>query len=236
MVVWLGGCALPTSDVRPQGSAASAENNPTSTLDAGNNILEPTVKVSVTKTDDQHVPPPGQTYSLSERPSTLDVPALPLSSTLTLLPSPSMPPPSQTYNNFVTNATADAIFTDSTATIRLFIVDVGAEKGGIDTEQSLFRPQFINAAPGDMVLFRFYGAYALYSSDFQDPCHAPRLSQNAVPTRDKIPSHQVSVQSTKPLWFSASLIDKPHLCNNETVFAVNPGNQKEDFLANASMI
>ncbi|KAE8132413.1 hypothetical protein BDV38DRAFT_275100 [Aspergillus pseudotamarii] len=136
----------------------------------------------------------------------------------------------------MSNATADAIFADSTATIRLFIVDVGTElpkKGGIDMEQSLFHPQFINAAPGDMVLFRFYGAYALYSSDFPDPCHAPRLSLNAVPTRDKIPSHQVSVQSTKPLWFSASLIDKPHLCNNETVFTVNPGNQKEDFLVHA---
>lgn len=128
----------------------------------------------------------------------------------------------------------DAVFTDSNITIGLYIVDVGeAPTSNEVASRSLFQPQSISAKPGDSVLFRFHGPYALYSSDLHSPCRAPRLSQNTV-SNAGVSSYQFVVHSAESVWFSAGLLDKPDLCNNQTVFAVNPGDGMERFLENAT--
>ncbi|KAI2977574.1 hypothetical protein CBS147482_10602 [Aspergillus niger] len=124
------------------------------------------------------------------------------------------------------NSTADIIFTDTTATIHLFIVDVGAMPiNGNDGNRSssLFEPSLIVAQPGDTVVFRFHGPYTLYRSGAQDPCRAPRLSQNPVTANGIVSSYQVPVTSWEPVWFSASLSDNPHQCDNQTIFGLNVG-------------
>ncbi|RDK41728.1 hypothetical protein M752DRAFT_267213 [Aspergillus phoenicis ATCC 13157] len=124
------------------------------------------------------------------------------------------------------NSTADIIFADTTATIHLFIVDVGAmpiDGNDGNRSSSLFEPSFIVAQPGDTVVFRFHGPYALYRSGTQDPCHAARLSQNSVTAKGTVSSYQVPVTSWEPVWFSASLSDNPHQCDNQTIFGLNVG-------------
>ncbi|PYH50167.1 uncharacterized protein BO96DRAFT_353216, partial [Aspergillus niger CBS 101883] len=106
------------------------------------------------------------------------------------------------------NSTADIIFTDTTATIHLFIVDVGAMPiNGNDGNRSssLFEPSLIVAQPGDTVVFRFHGPYTLYRSGAQDPCHAPRLSQNPVTANGIVSSYQVPVTSWEPTIFGLNV-------------------------------
>ncbi|EAU30111.1 predicted protein [Aspergillus terreus NIH2624] len=93
----------------------------------------------------------------------------------------------------------DAVFTDSNITIGLYIVDVEeALTSNEAASQSLFQPQSISAKPGDSVLFRFHGPYALYNSDLYSPCHAPRLSQNTV-SNAGVSSYQFVVHSAEPV-------------------------------------
>ncbi|THC88411.1 hypothetical protein EYZ11_012144 [Aspergillus tanneri] len=132
---------------------------------------------------------------------------------------------SSTPLNISPNTEADAVFTDANATVQLFIVDVGAAPlhNNYDKNRLLFQPQALQVLEGDTVLFRLHGPYILYQSDHEDPCHLPRLSLNSVPNNDTITSYRFTVQSSESIWFSASPVDRPFACNNETTFAINPG-------------
>ncbi|KAL2859960.1 uncharacterized protein BJX67DRAFT_368334 [Aspergillus lucknowensis] len=120
-------------------------------------------------------------------------------------------------------ATPDAVLTDGTAAVRLFVVDVGfpSPKDRTAPTDQLFHPPSLDVQPGDSVLFRLHGPYALYLSRQDDPCQAPRLSQNTVSPGQDVSSYQFSVQSRETVWFSASLVDQPRDCNNHTVFVLN---------------
>lgn len=143
------------------------------------------------------------------------------------------PPPSPSLTSSQTSrpsggaastAAPDAMLTDGTATARLFVVDVGftpSDHRATPADQPVFHPQSLDVRPGDSVLFRLHGPYALYLSNEASPCHASRLSQNSVSRGKDVSSHQFSVQSNETAWFSASLVDRPQDCNNHTVFVLN---------------
>ncbi|KAL2831932.1 hypothetical protein BJY01DRAFT_254070 [Aspergillus pseudoustus] len=147
----------------------------------------------------------------------------PATSSLDQTPSQIQPPPKGAEST----ATPDAVLTDGTGTVQLFVVDVGFPPSKNQTapaDPQLFSPPSLDVQPGDIVLFRLHGPYLIYPSKQGSPCGAPRLSLNTISPGKEVSSYQMSVRSSGRAWYSASLVDRPQDCNNHTIFVMNTGN------------
>jgi hypothetical protein len=92
-----------------------------------------------------------------------------------------------------------------------------------------FAPPSIIAAAGDLVKFVFVGNYSLIQSTLENPCRANSNFESAF----GLQSINYMVQSTAAEYFFSMLAEVQNVCNNGTVFSINPGGTNDTFLKNA---
>ncbi|KUL81376.1 hypothetical protein ZTR_10688 [Talaromyces verruculosus] len=101
--------------------------------------------------------------------------------------------------------------------------------------EGLFFPAQVDAERGDLIEFRIHGPYELYLSSLSRPCEStlPVLNERAVENASSV--FNFVVLDTDPIWFYASRAEASESCGNQSVFAVNPGENEATFLTNADL-
>ncbi|KAI9923358.1 hypothetical protein ASPWEDRAFT_188479 [Aspergillus wentii DTO 134E9] len=133
------------------------------------------------------------------------------------------------------NAIGDIVTQSSTDnTARLLEVQVLRFANSDSNTGSIFRPSFITAQPGEIVRFYFHDSYLLRMASLDDPCSSSTNSLNEPGRLDSMGvSYQLPVQSLDPMWLQVNLNDAYYTCDNRTVFAINPGDDMNDFISHA---
>ncbi|KAI0668502.1 hypothetical protein C8Q78DRAFT_979853 [Trametes maxima] len=99
-----------------------------------------------------------------------------------------------------------------------------------------YDPQFVNADPGDEIIFIFKQKnHTVTQSSFDSPCSrlADGFDSSFVPVADDetdFPVAQFQVQDTNPVWVYCR---QANHCQQGMVFAINPGDKFAAFQANA---
>ncbi|OJJ32581.1 hypothetical protein ASPWEDRAFT_174030 [Aspergillus wentii DTO 134E9] len=134
------------------------------------------------------------------------------------------------------SAIADMVTQDSTNnTTRILEVQVLPSAGSdSDSHGSIFKPNSLMAQPGEIVKFYFHDSYLLRMTSLEDPCSIfPSSLNEPWGSESMVASYQLPVQSASPVWLHVNLNDPEYTCDNRTVFAINPGDHMNDFLAHA---
>lgn len=101
-----------------------------------------------------------------------------------------------------------------------------------------FEPDHVNANVGDQVTFHFHNFnHSLTQSSLENPCvPAGQLDSGFNqfnPTDHAGLTLTITVNSFEPQWFFCQQVDPTSHCHAGMVFALNPGNHMDEFLANA---
>ncbi|KKZ67375.1 hypothetical protein EMCG_06953 [[Emmonsia] crescens] len=96
----------------------------------------------------------------------------------------------------------------------------------------LFEPNQLNANVGDKVIFEFKGDYTLTGSSLERPC-IPLAGASGFTGRTGL-TLLITVYSSQPQWFFCWHIDSISHCHAGMVFALNPGDEMDEFLARTS--
>ncbi|KAI9923494.1 hypothetical protein MW887_008606 [Aspergillus wentii] len=134
------------------------------------------------------------------------------------------------------SAIADMVTQGSTNnTARILEVQVlPSAESDSDSHDSIFKPNSLMAQPGEIVKFYFHDSYLLRMASLDDPCSILTSGLNEPwGSESMVASYQLPVQSANPEWLHVNLNDPEYTCNNRTVFAINPGDHMDDFLAHA---
>jgi plastocyanin len=104
--------------------------------------------------------------------------------------------------------------------------------------QTLFRPNQLDAAVGDVIVFKFHGFnHTLSESTLEDPCKGSGAFDtgfNQAFSNDTIkPVVAFSVDDPAPRWFFCRQDTKRSHCHDGMVFGLNPGEKMDAFLYNA---
>ncbi|PCG88953.1 Hypothetical protein PENO1_107360 [Penicillium occitanis (nom. inval.)] len=101
--------------------------------------------------------------------------------------------------------------------------------------EGLFFPAQVDAERGDLIEFRIHGPYELYLSSLSRPCEStlPVLNERAVENASSV--FNFVILDTDPIWFYTSRAEASESCGNQSVFAVNPGENEATFLTNADL-
>ncbi|KAI9779396.1 MAG: hypothetical protein M1835_004699 [Candelina submexicana] len=134
---------------------------------------------------------------------------------------------------FVISSTVESIPSESArSTGTKFDVEVGGEG------KMLFKPNWVNAAIGDIIDFRFLKLnHTLTESSLEHPCisvdkYDTGFSQfNPTNGTDQVISYYV--QDDSPKWFFCRQMVMRSHCTAGMVFSINPGNSMEKFIQNA---
>ncbi|KAI7969660.1 hypothetical protein EIK77_005425 [Talaromyces pinophilus] len=113
-----------------------------------------------------------------------------------------------------------------------FHVAVGQEDG------LTFKPNQLNANIGDTIIFHFRaGNHTLTRSSLEKPCVASGTFDSGFnqynPTEDNDLILAITVNSLEPQWFFCRQTQPFSHCHAGMVFAINPGNEMDDFVRNA---
>lgn len=157
------------------------------------------------------------------------------SSKSTLTGSPSSAAALSTSTGIAQDVKPGANMATPTGTSHIYDIDVGHEDevtGNSTTGRPLFQYSSVQARPGDQIWFHFYGSYELYLSSLPHPCTSSFASLNDVPPSGNMSTYRFLVQTTAPVWFFGRL-DGTASCDEHSVFAVNPGEELHQFVANA---
>ncbi len=109
-------------------------------------------------------------------------------------------------------------------------VTVGQKDG-----RTTFEPQNVTLPVGDLVLFHFISNGTLTSSSLENPCTASGLSDVeygfGINTKVFVKNLTISISNADPVWYFSHQANNE--CSSKDVFAINPGNHMDEFLANA---
>jgi plastocyanin len=140
---------------------------------------------------------------------------------------------SSTIPDTVVSATVTTPATNSSAIPgATHIVQVGIQN------QTLFRPNQLDAAVGDIVIFNFHQSNLTVSeSTLDEPCIASKDFDTGlhqfITNGARMPLVAFSVENSAPRWFFCQQKMIRSHCNDGMVFGLNPGEKMNDFLQNA---